>query len=92
LDQLEEWASDPTWNNHSVAAKHCRVDEDEVYRESNIAHHLVDKSDFIFLKMHHLNHLSDHIHQLGGLLNICYKVSEKAMIDLKQAYPQLNRH
>jgi predicted FMN-binding regulatory protein PaiB len=43
LDKQEERKSDPTWNNLSVAAKRCRVDEDKTQIESEIAQHLVDE-------------------------------------------------
>jgi len=42
--------------------------------------------------MHLLNHFADHIRQLGNLLNGCSELSEKAMMDLKQAYQQSNGH
>jgi len=70
LDKQEEQESDPTWNNHSAAAKHLRVDEDKMQIESEIAQHLVDESDFHFVKMHLLNHFSDHIRQLANLVNV----------------------
>jgi len=42
--------------------------------------------------MHLLTHFSDHIRQLGNLLNGSAELPEKAMMDLKQAYWQSNRH
>ena len=92
LDKQEERESDPAWNNLSAAAKRRRVDEDKTQIESEIAQHLVDESDFNFVKMHLLNHFSDHIRQLGNLLNVSSELPEKAMMDLKQAYRQSNRH
>jgi hypothetical protein len=92
LDKSEEQESDPTWNNLSVAAKCRRIDEDKMQIESEIAQHLVDESDFNFVKMHLLNHFSDNIRQLGNLLNVSSKLPEKAMMDLKQAHQQSNRH
>jgi len=92
LDKQEERESDPAWNNDSAAAKRRRVDEDKTQIELDIAPHLVDESDFNFVKMHLLNHLSDHIRQLGNLLNVSSELPEKAMMDLKQAYRQLNHH
>jgi hypothetical protein len=92
LDKQEERESDPGWNNHSTAAKRRRVDEDKTPIESEIAQHLVDKLDFNFVKMHLLNHFSDHIHQLGNLLNVSSELPEKETMDLKQAYRQSNRH
>jgi len=77
LDNQEEKESDPAWNNLSAAAKHHCVDEDTMQNESEIAQHLVDKSDFHLVKMHLLNHFSDHIRQLGNLLNVSSKLPEK---------------
>jgi len=90
LDKQDERESDPTWNNLSAAAKRRQVDEGKTQSESEIAHHLVDESDFNFVKMHLLNHFSDHIRQLGNLLNISSELPEKATMDLKQAYRQSN--
>jgi hypothetical protein len=42
--------------------------------------------------MHLLNLLSDHISQLGNLLNVGSELPEKAMMDLEQAYGQSNLH
>jgi len=88
----EEREGDPTWNNPSAAKKRDCVDENEMQIESDIAQHLVDESDFKFVKMHLLNHFSDHICQHGNLLNLGSDHAEKAMMDLNQAYVQLNRH
>jgi len=92
LDIQEEQESDPAWNNLPAAATRRRVDEDTMQIESDIAQHLVDESDFNFVKMRHLNHFSDHIRQLGNLLNVRSELPEKAMMDLKQAYRQSNGH
>jgi len=92
LDKQEEWESDPAWNKLSPAAKRHCVDEDKMQIESEIAQHLVDESDFNFVKMHLLNHFSDHIRQLGNLLNVSSELPEKAMMDLKQANRQSNHH
>jgi len=92
LDKQEERESHPAWNNLSAAANRRHVDEDTTQIESEIAQHLVDKSDFNFVKMHLLNHFSDHIHQLGNLLNVSSELPEKAMMDLKQAYWQSKCH
>jgi len=92
LHKQEEWESDPAWNNHSAAAKRTRVYEDTMQIESEIAQHLVDESDFNLVKLHLLNHFSDHIPWLGNVLNVHSELPEKAMMDLKQAYRQLNRH
>jgi hypothetical protein len=92
LDKQEEWESDPAWNNLSAAAKRRWVDEDKTQIESEIAQHLVDESDFNFVRMHLLNHFSDHICQLGNLFNVSSELPEKAMMDYKQVYRQSNRH
>jgi len=42
--------------------------------------------------MHPLNPFSDHMGQLGNRLNVRSEFPEKAMMDHKQAYRQLNRH
>jgi thiaminase len=60
--------------------------------QSEIAQHLVHELDFNFVKMHLLNHVSDHIRQLGNLLNVSSELPEKAMMDIKQVYLQSNRH
>jgi len=92
LDKQEERESDPAWNNLSAAEKHRCVHEDKTQIESEIAQHLFDESDFNFLTMHLLNHFSDHIRQLGNLLNVSSELPEKVMLDRKQAYQQSNRH
>jgi len=92
LDKQEERESDPAWNNLSAAAKSCRVDEDKTQIQSEIAQHLVDESDFNFVKMHLLNQFCNHICQLGNLLNVSSELPGKAMMDVKQAYWQWNRH
>jgi hypothetical protein len=92
LDTQEEQERDPTWNNISAAAKGNRIDEDKTQIESEIAQHLINESDFHFVTMHLLNHFSDHSCQLGSLLNVSSELPDKAMIDLKQAYRQSNRH
>jgi len=92
LDKQQERESEPAWNILSAAAKRHHIDEDKTQIESEIAQHLVDKSDFNFVKMHLLNHFTDHIRQLGNLLNVSSEISEKAMMDLKQGYRQSNHH
>jgi len=77
LDKQKERESDPAWNNLSMAAEHCRVDEDKTQIELEIAQHLVEESDFNFVKMHFLNHFSDHIRQLANLLNGSSELPEK---------------
>jgi len=86
---MEEW---PRWNNLSAAAKRHPIVDDKLHIESEIAQYLVDESDFKFVKIHLLNHFSDHICQLGHLLNIRSELPEKAMMDRKQAYQQSNHH
>jgi len=60
--------------------------------KSRIAQQLVNKSDFNFVKIHLLNHHSDHICQLGNLTNVSSELPERVMMDLKQAYRQSNRN
>jgi len=62
LDEQEDRESDPASNNLSAATKRHRVDEGKTHIESEIAQHLVNESDFNFVKMHLLNHFSDHLH------------------------------
>ena len=73
-----------------MVAKPCRVDEDKTQNESENAQHHVDKLDFIFVKMHLLNHFSEYIHQGGRISNPSSKLQERAMMDLKYTYQQLN--
>jgi len=80
--------SDPAGNNFSAGAMCRGVDDDEMQIDSEIAQHLVDEWDFNFVKMHLLNHYSDHIHQLGNLLNVSSELSEKAMMDRREVYRQ----
>jgi len=92
LDKQEERKSDPAWNNLSAASKRCHIDADKMQIMSQIAQHLVDESDFNFVKMLLLNHFSDYIRPLGNLLNVSSELPVKAMMDLKQAYQQSNCH
>jgi len=71
------------------ASSHCwRWDADRVRNCT----HLVDELDVKFVKFHHLNNFSDHIRQLGNVLNVSSEFPEGAMLDLKQAYQQSNWH
>jgi len=90
LEEQKEQESDPSWNNLSAAAKRRRVDADKMQIRSEIAQHLVDKSDFNFVKLHFRNQFSDHIRQLGNILNVSSELPEKAMMDLIQAHRKLN--
>jgi hypothetical protein len=92
LDKQEKRDSDPAWNNISLTAKNRHVDEDKTQIQSDIARHLVDESDFNFVKMHLLHHFSENIRQLGNILNRSSALPEKAMMDLKQVYQQSNCH
>jgi hypothetical protein len=92
LDTQNEQQSDRAGNNVSADAKCWRVDEDKIQIESQIAQHLADESDFNFVKMHLLNHFSDHIRQLGNLLHVSFELSHRDVRDLTQVYRQLNRH
>jgi len=82
FDTLDEDACNPTYNNFSVASKSCPVNEDTTQMESDILNHPVEKSDQSFVRMHLLNHLSDHISQLGNFINVSSKLPETAMMDL----------
>jgi len=88
VDKQEEWESDPTWNNLSSAAKRRRVDEDKTQIKSDIAEHLVDESDFNFVKMHLLNLFSAHTRQVGNHLNASSELPEGAVMDHKHAFQQ----
>ena len=82
LDNQEEWESDPIWSNLSAAVKHCHVENDKMQIESNDIQHLVGGSDINLVKMHLVNHFSDHIYQLSNLLNIRFELPEREMMDL----------
>jgi len=92
LDKQEEWETDRVWQNLSAAAKCHRVDEDKTEFVSEIAQHHFDKSEFSFAKMHLLNNVPDHIHQLCNFLNAISEHPERAMMDIKQAYQHSNYH
>jgi len=92
FDTQEEWQCDPAWKNLSMAAKHRCIDEDETQIKSDIVQHLVAESHFNLVMMHLPNHFSDHICQLGNLINVSSELPEKAMMDLKHVYWQSNRH
>jgi len=92
LGKQEEWVSDPAWNDLAPDAEHRRVDEDKTKNESDNAQHLVDKSDFDCVKMHLVNQYSDHIRQLGDLLNASSELPERAIREIEQAYRQSNHH
>jgi len=86
LDKQEACESDPAWNNLSAASNSSGIDEDKTQIESESAQHLVDESHFNFVIMHLMNPFSDHICQLGNLLNVSSEHPEKVMMDLKEAY------
>jgi len=88
LNQQEEWESDPAWNNLSAAVKHCQIDADKLQIEAATAQHLANESDFNFVKMHLLTHCSDHIRQIGNLIDVSSEHADKAMMDLEQRYWQ----
>jgi len=90
FDKQEEWESDPASNNLSAAATRHHVEEDKTQIHSEIAQHLIEEAHFNFVKMHLLNPFSDHICQLGDLLNASSELSDTGMMDLKQAYWQSN--
>jgi len=84
--------SHPTWNNLFAATKHRHIDQVETMIKSELAKHLVDELHLHFVKRYHLNHFSDYICYLANLLHGSSELSEKAMMDLKQAYKQLSCH
>jgi len=92
LNNQEEPESDRAWNNVSTAAKCCCIDEDKMQIKSKITQHLLDESDFNFVKMQLLNCFSDHITQLGNHGNVSSELPRQAMMDLKQMYQHSNRH
>jgi hypothetical protein len=57
---------------------------------ADVAHHLVDESDFNFVTMPLLKYFSDNICQLGNLLNVSSELTENVMMDLEQVYRQSN--
>jgi len=75
-----------------VAAKHRRIDQDKPQIKSEIAQHHVDESDFNSVKMHLLNHFSDHMCQPGNILNVSSELPEKVMMDYNQVYQESNCH
>jgi hypothetical protein len=90
MDKQEIKQRDPARNNLCAAVqRHC-VDDDKMQIESEIAKHYVNESDFNFVKMHFLNHFSDHICHRGNLFSIRSKLPEKAMMDPNHVYRQLN--
>jgi len=92
LHRHEAQKSDPTWNNLSVVELLWCVDEDKIQIYSEIEQHLVDKSDFNFLKLHPLHYFSDHYRPIGSLSNASSKLPERVTMNQKQVYQQLNHH
>jgi hypothetical protein len=66
-----------------AAAMYRHIDEHTMQIELKIAQHLVDESDFNFLKLHLLSHFSDNVHRLGNLLNASSKLSKQILMELK---------
>jgi len=60
--------------------------------KSDIVQHLVDKSDLNWVNMNLLNNISEHIWQLGNLLNPSSELPEWVIMDRKQVYHQSNLH
>ena len=83
LHNQEERESDPVWNNRLAASKNRLIAENTTPSEWEIAQHLVNESDLHYVKMHPLNHFSDHFRQLGNLLNASSELPEWAMMDLE---------
>jgi len=86
----EERVSDRGWKNLFVAANCRHVDDDNTQIECEIAQHYVDESDSNLVKMHLLNHFSEHICQLGSLFNAGSELLDRSMLVLKQAYVRSN--
>ena len=81
LDKQEECESDCTRNDYTAAAKCHTLDEDSMQMKSGIAQHVPNELDFNLVKMHLLNHYSDHVIQLGILLNASSELSDRATLD-----------
>ena len=92
LDKQDKQESQPAWNYLAVAAKRNQFDEDKMQIESEIEQHHVEESNFNFGKMRLLNHFSDHILQLGNLIDASSELPGRVMMDLEQAYQQSNRN
>ena len=92
LEKPKERESNLVWTNLPAAVMRRRVDEDTMQIKSEIAQHLLLELDFNLEKMHLLNHFSDHIRQLGNLLNVSSELREKAMMEPKQVYREWNHH
>jgi hypothetical protein len=60
--------------------------------KSGIAQHVPNELSFNLVKMHLLNHNSDHVIQLGILLNASYEPSDTAKMGLTEGYGQPNQH
>ena len=86
INMQHERENDPACSRLSAAAKRHRIGEDKIQIDSEIASHLSDESDFNFVKMHLLNHFSDHIRQLGQLSHVSSELPERSMMDLKDVY------
>jgi hypothetical protein len=84
--------SHPAWKNLSAAGKSRCIDKHKTQIKSEIAQHLVNELDFNFEKVNLLNHFSDHIRQLGNLVNVSSKLPEKAIMDNNIAYRRSNCH
>jgi len=63
LDEQEVWESDPLRGNLSVAVKPYTIDVYKMQMKSDIAQHILNKSDFNYVKMHLVNHFTDYIRQ-----------------------------
>jgi hypothetical protein len=64
---LKKFERKPTWDHLEVAAKRHYNDQDKTQIKSGIVPDVVEMSDFNFLKLHLLNHFSDHICHHGNL-------------------------
>jgi hypothetical protein len=92
LDKQKVQESDCSLKNFCMAKKYHHVDENKTQIKSDIAHHLVDESDFELLNMHLLNHFSNHICRIGKPFNVLSELPEQGMLDFKQAYQHSSCH
>lgn len=90
FDTQDDLQSHPSCSNISVAVNPCCIDEDRLQSWSEVAQHLVNESDFNFVRMHLLNHCFDNTRLLGNLSTASSQLPQRAMMELKLAYRQSN--
>ena len=79
------------WNHLSNAAKARRIKDNRQMIEQEVKQHLIDESDFNFIKMHLPCHFGKRIRQLGCLSNMTSEYYEHEMIDIKDEYRHSNK-